>query len=134
MIFNHDDYTVTVPLVTNGTGEPREVVVPGPSMVQLAALNEIIAKADQAAGSLPPLNAAASPEERAAYETALAERSALVTSEKSPYAAALIEIVKLLTGTELTIADLPGWAGVARTVSGIIGFFRVPWPGAPIRE
>lgn len=133
LLFN-DDGTITVPLIAlppEGGGKPtaRSVVLPEPSMRQLAKMHDIAGKADDALPDLEPLPANPTSEQAAQYLTTMRSRTDMQYAEDSPYGLALIETVELLTGETLTPDDLPGWACNPRTMNAILSHFQTPLPG-----
>lgn len=101
IVTDNDDGTVTLRLAGG-----RSIELPEPTALQYAKVWDLLDQADQALPPLPALSEDAGPEERAARSARVTERRQIQYSERSPHALALIEIVRLLTGEDLTMADL----------------------------
>ncbi len=131
----NDDGTITIPLrPVIGAGGPRnrEVVLPEPSMSQLAKMHTIVHEADE---SLPPVIGIpdpkeASPEDLRAATERLTQRTMLTYSEAMPYGKAVVAIIALLDpGPGVTTDDLPGWCANPNTCRRILTHFQTPLAG-----
>lgn len=129
----NDDGTVTLPLA----GDPPAVTLPEPTMNQMA---EITALAETSDGVLPTLPQFPSvlagelptPEQLdalAAYNKVLTERTTRIFGAEAPYGNAVLAIVKLLTGTEVTGDQVYGWVMSPATLRRIMRHFQRPLSG-----
>lgn len=130
LVFN-DDGTITVPLKPpKGDPTPREVVLPEPSMRELALMHVTVAAADDKLPSLPPAaGQSRTPTELEEAGKVLRERTLIQFSDESPHGQALIDIIKLLTDTDVSPDELYGWAANPTTCNQILGHFQSPLPG-----
>jgi hypothetical protein len=121
----NDDGTITLPL------RGREAItLPEPSIAQLAEMTGYAILADAALPDIPtmPEDATDVAALKAANET-LRERTTKTYSTEAPYGVAVVQIVKMLTDTAITLDDLPGWAASPQCLRQIIGHWQTPLDG-----
>lgn len=125
----NDDGTITLPLRVSETNPSTEITLPEPSLAQLAQMMEFVDAADKSVPNVDQLTAGADSAAIATATEQLRERTLAIYSSGAPYGQAVVEIVKLLTGQEITFADLPGWAASPKTTRTILGHFQDPLAG-----
>lgn len=122
------DGTVTIPL----RGNPKQIILPEPSMAQLAQLHTIVHDADE---SLPEIitidTEIATQEEMRAATDRLTERTMLMYSDDPPYGNAILDMIHLLVPDSHNIDKdaLPGWAANPTTCRRILTHFQTPLAG-----
>lgn len=145
------DGSIEIPL--RGVWDPQTkaltsrdpVVLPEPTMVQLARIQDLVVAADEAANeahALPPISAEITAKVVAQVpltedeqdlldkrQTALRDRTRFAYSADGPWGAAVIEVIELLTGEKLDRSDLPGWASHWSVLSEMYGHFMDPFAG-----
>lgn len=117
-------------------------VLEEPSMRQLAEIHTLLAGADASLPPLPTLQGLGenpTPDEERIFREELREYSRVAQeranmmygdAETAPYGQAFISIVKMLTGAELTVDDLYGWAMNWQTGRQMLNHFTDPLGGA----
>jgi hypothetical protein len=118
------DGTVTIPL----RGEKDPIVLPEPSIAQLAEMTSWVIETDE---GMPPIGAIdqSDPVAMAALQGALRERTKVMYAADAPYGTVVCRIVKLLTGTDITLDDLPAWAAAPSVTNKILGHWQSPLVG-----
>lgn len=138
---------------THEREERPPVILPeSPHMDELAAVQDIVERADKALAELtaeipvyPPTMAvkfdplgrlrpgmALEPDEYVlaqARSEVLRDRTRITYSAQSPHAKALIDIIAVVTGTTLARSDLPGWAGHWSVVGEVYARYMDPFGG-----
>lgn len=130
----NDDGTITFPLrpVTGADGpKDRNVLLPEPSMRQLAQIHIIVNQADE---KLPPVLPIGDPKNATADQLTAAterlnQRTMQAYSDDPPYGNAVVAIIKLLTDKEYSLEDLPGWAANPQVCRSILTHFQTPLVG-----
>lgn len=129
------DGTITIPLrpVIGAEGKrSRDVVLPEPSMLQLARMHSIVHDADESLPSVITIGdpEAATDEDLRAATDRLTERTMKTYSEEMPYGNAVVEIIKLLVpDSTVTTDDLPGWCANPNTCRRMLTHFQTPLAG-----
>lgn len=151
-----EDGSIALPLSATRDEEGNRVardpiILPEPNMVELAAIADIVQASDkkmveltkelpEVSGALQTKLAARATDPDVEFTDAetqliteraevLRDRNRIMASTKAPHAEGLLEVVALLTGQTLTIADLPGWAGNAQVLGEVQARFMDPFAG-----
>ena len=126
----NDDGTVTLPLAPKAPGDPpRSIVLPEPTMAQLATIHELAVAADDALPAMDTIVADMAPEQVAHANDQLRARTVSMFGQQSPHGLAMIAIVKLLTGEDVGPDDLYGWVMGPRTMRDVLAHFQAPLAG-----
>jgi hypothetical protein len=122
----NDDGTIVLPL---RGAEGKVLILPEPSIAQLAEMTGYIVEADAMIPPVPQMPEGASADAIIAAAASLRERTVKTYSAESPYGSAIVKIVKLLTEVSITLDDLPGWAASPNTCRTILGHWQTPLAG-----
>lgn len=125
LVINDAEHNVVIPL----RGEAEAVTLEEPSLAQFAKMHDLILAADQALPPLPELSDDPTRAELTKFADVNRDRAVVQYSAESPHGLALIQIISLLTGTDVTMDDLYGWAGNPQTVNRILRHFSDPFGG-----
>lgn len=137
-ITRNDDGSVTVRLHPRGEGE-RFVTLPEPNMEEWARMRARVTQADEAmevkvpARPTPDAEGKISDGDAVRYATEVEQarigRRRQFYAEDGPYALAFIDVVKMLTGRELTMADLTVRLATPNAMALILDTLEAPLGG-----
>lgn len=119
----HDDGTITIPL----RGKDA-LVLPEPSIAQLAEAVGYIYAADEAIPDVPLIDTEDAAAVQGAQEV-MRDRTMKTYSSESPYGTAIVQIAKLVGQIDITLDDLPGWAAAPQTCRQILQHWQTPLAG-----
>lgn len=123
---HNDDGSVTIGLTKN-----REVVLPEPSMPQLAKMYTLVRAADNDLAALKQVTKDSSADELAEAVKILNERADKMYSDASPHGNAWLAIIAMLTddSDKVTAEDLPGSLMNPKAINQLLSWFSTPLPG-----
>lgn len=125
----NDDGTVTLPLLPTSDGAARQVVLPEPSMRQLARIHSLANEADEKLPEFDALTEEPTGADVRRVNDQLRARTVMMYSDDSPHGRAMLAVIALLTDENYTEDDLPGWVMGPSTLRQILAHFQAPLPG-----
>lgn len=134
----NEDGSMELPLTKpeGSTTDPEPITLPDfPSADALAKMMDLVAAADDAlkekCGEAPrPVDPAnITNDDLRKLKEYRRERRLFAFGPESPHLGAMIEVVKLLTGRELSRAEIPGWCGDPAVAAELVQRYTDPFAG-----